>query len=408
MAADGSYTYDPHSIAGIESLPLGPQLETFNYSIADGHGDVASSTLAITVNIDPETVTAVADTNAVSDDATLTVNAAAGVLANDTADADDQLAVTTTGNLTGSLGGTLVMAADGSYTYDPHSIAGIESLPLGPQLETFNYSIADGHGDVASSTLAITVNIPVKSVDAKDDTATVSVQSGKKNNHGDDDDHHHHHCDNQAGGGNGNGNTTLVVSAADGVLSNDLGDPDDPLHVSAVNGQTASVGQMITLLSGAHLTLNTDGSYIYDPSTMTILQHSNGGGVIHDTFQYTVSDGHGDMDTAMVDITVNVGDNNNNHHHHHHDHGHHFHDERFEDHGSGWLSQAGGSNQHDIVATSRADIPVRTARVRTTPTTIRCNTMDTAQLGTQPSRSLSWSMAHRCIITSTESVNNTV
>src|ERR1700693_4211838 len=102
MAADGSYTYDPHSIPGIENLALGPHTETFNYSIADGHGDVSSSTLTITVTIAPEAVTAVADTNAVSDDATLTVSASAGVLANDTHNADDAIAVTTIGSLTGS------------------------------------------------------------------------------------------------------------------------------------------------------------------------------------------------------------------------------------------------------------------------------------------------------------------
>ena len=41
------------------------------------------------------------------------------------------------------------------------------------------------------------------------------------------------------------------------------------MHVSAVNGSTADIGNAITLASGATLTLNTDGSYIYDPSTIT-------------------------------------------------------------------------------------------------------------------------------------------
>src|SRR5450756_2280588 len=101
MAADGTYTYNPDSIPTIETLALGTHLETFSYTVSDGHGDTSSSTLAITVTIAPETVTAVADTNAVTDDHTLTVSAfTAGVLANDTtANADDQstLHVTTTG-----------------------------------------------------------------------------------------------------------------------------------------------------------------------------------------------------------------------------------------------------------------------------------------------------------------------
>src|SRR4029077_26654 len=181
----------------IESLPLGAHVETFSYSIADGHGDTSTSTLSITVNVTPEAVTAGADTNAVADDSTLTVSAAAGGLRNDTSDGDDALHVTTTGPLTGSLGGTLVMAADGSYTYNPDSIPTIESLPLGAHVETFSYSIADGHGDTSTSTLSITVNVTPEAVTAVADTNAVADDS------------------------------TLTVSAAAGVLANDTSDGDD-------------------------------------------------------------------------------------------------------------------------------------------------------------------------------------
>src|SRR5438445_10784484 len=68
MAADGSYSYNPTSIPTLETLSLGDHVETFNYSIADGHGDVSSSTLAITVHITPETVTASPDVNDVNEE----------------------------------------------------------------------------------------------------------------------------------------------------------------------------------------------------------------------------------------------------------------------------------------------------------------------------------------------------
>ena len=55
--------------------------------------------------------------------------------------------MTTTGNLTGTLGGTLVMAADGSYTYDPHSIPNFETLSLGTTSKPSATRSADGHGD---------------------------------------------------------------------------------------------------------------------------------------------------------------------------------------------------------------------------------------------------------------------
>lgn len=145
-----------------------------------------------------------------------------------------------------------------------------------------------------------------------------------------------------------------MVDAAHGVLANDSAEADDPLHVSAVNGSAAGVGTMITLASGAHLTLNADGSYAYDPSTITILSQLSSG-TFHDTFTYTASDGHGDTDTSVVDITVNVAGNNNdnnNHHHHHHHHHHNHHEHHYHDDRGGhhdWLSNWGNSH-HDIVS----------------------------------------------------------
>src|SRR5437016_892951 len=174
------------------------QVETFNYSIADGHGDVSSSTLAILVHNSPGALPDPPSFPTRRSSDLLTVAAAQGVLANDTADADDQaqLHVTTTGPLAGSLGGTLVMAADGSYSYNPTSIPTLETLSLGDHVETFNYSIADGHGDVSSSTLAITVHITPETVTASPDVNDVNEEA------------------------------TLTVAAAQGVLANDTADAD--------------------------------------------------------------------------------------------------------------------------------------------------------------------------------------
>src|ERR1051325_2989803 len=211
MAADGSYSYDPHSIPNIETLALGDHVETFSYSVADGHGDSDSSTLSITVHIDPEAVTAVADVaEATEDDPAISGN----VLTNDLSGGDDPLHVTTTGNLTGSLGGTLVMAADGSYSYDPHSIPNIETLALGDHVETFSYSVADGHGDSDSSTLSITVHIDPEAVTAVPDVAEATE-------------------DDPAISGN--------------VLTNDLSGGDDPLHVTTTGNLTGSLGGTLVM-----------------------------------------------------------------------------------------------------------------------------------------------------------------
>src|SRR5207237_1087664 len=128
---------------------------------------------------------------------TLTVNAAAGVLANDLHDADDARSEERRVGKVGWLGGTVVMAADGSYTYDPTSIPTIESLSLGDHVETFSYSIADGHGDVDTGTLSITDHITPEAMMATAHTNAVHEES------------------------------TLTVNAAAGVLANDLHDADD-------------------------------------------------------------------------------------------------------------------------------------------------------------------------------------
>jgi VCBS repeat-containing protein len=72
--------------------------------------------------------------------------------------------------------------------------------------------------------------------------------------------------------------------------------------VSAVNGQTAAVGHVITLPSGALLTLDADGSYDYNPNGAF---QSLGAGVVgSDSFTYQVSDGNGGFATATVHLSV--------------------------------------------------------------------------------------------------------
>ncbi|WP_099066659.1 beta strand repeat-containing protein [Nostoc linckia] len=98
--------------------------------------------------------------------------------------------------------------------------------------------------------------------------------------------------------------TTNEDNAVNGnVLTNDT-DPDtgDILTVSAVNGNAADVGNQITLASGALLTLNSDGSYNYNPNgqfeSLAVSATAN------DSFTYTISDGSL-TSTATVNLTIN-------------------------------------------------------------------------------------------------------
>ncbi|MFN6560314.1 MAG: Ig-like domain-containing protein [Nostoc sp. ChiSLP01] len=87
------------------------------------------------------------------------------------------------------------------------------------------------------------------------------------------------------------------------VLTNDT-DPDtgDTLTVSAVNGNAANVGNQITLASGALLTLNSDGSYNYNPNGQ--FESLAAGATESDSFTYTISDGSL-TSTATVNFTIN-------------------------------------------------------------------------------------------------------
>jgi VCBS repeat-containing protein len=83
------------------------------------------------------------------------------------------------------------------------------------------------------------------------------------------------------------------------------GDVDGPpLQVSAVNGSAAAVGQTITLLSGATLRLNADGSFSYDPSGNLGYLTEAGSGAVNisttDGFTYTLTGGG----TATVTVGV--------------------------------------------------------------------------------------------------------
>ena len=94
----------------------------------------------------------------------------------------------------------------------------------------------------------------------------------------------------------------LDVPAA-GVLANDVDIDGDSLTVTEVNGDSADVGSQITLPSGALLTLNTDGSFSYDPNG--VFDGLDTGDSDTDTFDYTADDGNGGTGTATVTITIN-------------------------------------------------------------------------------------------------------
>lgn len=234
LNANGSFTYTPN--AGYS----GP--DSFSYRASDGAlDDVATVNLTVDPNVAPVTGS---DAWQVDRNGSLTVDSAAGVLAND-ADPDNSSGGVLTANvIQGPQNGTLTFNADGSFVYTPN--------PGFYGSDSFTY--AAGDGDDATPA---TVSINVVNTNALPDAVADSYELNK--------------------------NGTLVVDAAGGVLANDT-DADGPLNVEVVNGPQHGT-----------LTLNADGSFTYVP---------NAGFHGVDSFSYEANDGL-DSDVATVTLTVN-------------------------------------------------------------------------------------------------------
>jgi VCBS repeat-containing protein len=98
---------------------------------------------------------------------------------------------------------------------------------------------------------------------------------------------------------------TSVSQVATGVIANDeLNSETGALVITELNGISGDVGSLTVLSSGATLTLGSDGSYTYDPTTSTTLNALSAGETAFDTFVYTLDDGAGGSDTATVTVTV--------------------------------------------------------------------------------------------------------
>ena len=124
--------------------------DVFSYTASDG---TASDTATLTI-----TVTGLNDAPVANDDTASTTEDAAvsgNVLTNDTDVDVEPLTVTNPGTYVGTYG-TLVLAADGSYTYTPNAAA--DGLAAGETAQdVFSYTASDGTAS-DTATLTVTVN----------------------------------------------------------------------------------------------------------------------------------------------------------------------------------------------------------------------------------------------------------
>ncbi|WP_039859007.1 Ig-like domain-containing protein, partial [Novosphingobium pentaromativorans] len=148
-------------------------LESFTYQVTDADGNTTTST--ITIDVIDDVPTARADTDSVVEGASTDGNVLSGtgttsglvdVLGADGAAPGGAVTGVATGTdtsapVTGNLGGagiagtygTLILGADGSYTYQSNANA----VPPAGATDSFVYTITDGDGDTSTTTLTISL-----------------------------------------------------------------------------------------------------------------------------------------------------------------------------------------------------------------------------------------------------------
>ena len=233
-SATGSFNYIPTTdFSGTDS---------FTYSVSDGQLS-AEGTATITVvpiNDDPVASDDALQTN---EDEPLTLNAADGLLANDS-DVDGD-------NLTAAIvdspsSGVVALNGDGSFTYTPDAdFSGADS---------FTYRIEDGNGGSDDATANITVDSVEDAPAATEDNYTVAEDE------------------------------VLAIDAVMGLLANDIDGDGDSLTASvATDPERGSV------------VVESDGSFTYTP---------NADFFGSDSFRYVANDGTANSEPATVSIEV--------------------------------------------------------------------------------------------------------
>ncbi|MCW2267568.1 retention module-containing protein [Pseudomonas sp. JUb96] len=299
-AATGVVSYS-YTLAGAEAHAAGEGAnglgESFTVLVSDTDGDVASGSLDVTI-ID-DVPRAVGDTNAATateNQLTLTGN----VLTNDVQGADRVASgPITAGTFTGTYG-TLVLAADGTYTYTLNT-ADPDFINLkggGNGIETFTYTLKDADGDTSTANLVLNVsnlNDPVE-INGLGINGGALVLFEK----------------NLADGSSPDiaaltRSGSFTIKAVDGLDSLTVG------GISVISGGVANTFPQ-SLTTGLNNTWTITG---FNPATGEVsysytLQgtdaHAGGGGVNNLTESFTVVGTDSDGSTASVNFSVTVVD----------------------------------------------------------------------------------------------------
>ena len=268
--------------------------EQFTVIAGDSNGDTATGTLD--VNITDDVPKAFDDSNGTASETQLTLTG--NVLTNDVQGADRvPTGPVTPGTFTGTYG-TLVLNADGTYTYTLNtSDADFKNLHGGGNgTETFAYTITDSDGDTSSANLVLQIH-------NNDDPVVINglnVEGGEltvyEKNLGDGS-----APDSTALTQNG----TFTITALDGVTTLTVG------GIAVVtNGVAAGFPQSITTPLGSTLTITgfnaTTGVVSYSYTLVDNEAHptANGANNLPEQFAVTVVDDNGTTANGTLDVNI--------------------------------------------------------------------------------------------------------
>ncbi|WP_426155779.1 retention module-containing protein [Pseudomonas sp. TSRC2-2] len=296
-AATGTVSYS-YTLTGNETHAAGDGVnnlsEQFTVIATDSNGDSATGTLD--VNITDDVPKAFDDANGIASETVLTLTG--NVLTNDIQGADRvPTGPVTPGTFTGTYG-TLVLNADGTYTYTLNtSDADFKALTGGGNgTETFAYTITDADGDTSTANLVLQIHnnddpVTIDGLNVAGGELTIYEKNLSDGSAPD------------AGALTQNG--TFTITALDGVTTLTVG------GIAVVtNGVAAGFPQSITTPLGSTLTITGFNaatgvvSYSYTLADNEAHPNANGANSLPEQFAVTVVDDNGTTATGTLDVNI--------------------------------------------------------------------------------------------------------
>lgn len=283
IAPNGDYSYLPGPL--FQTLAEGQTGGTeFSFRIADGQGGEINVSVDVSVDGLNDDPTADAITRGALEDDTVFGDLLADSNADDV-DAGDVLRISQVNGqavdpsgvvISGADGGSLFVSDNGGYTFNPDG--DFEQLSVGDTAtSTFSFRVEDAFGGFVDNDISFTVA-------GANDAPTVNGFNLNADE------------DNAATG------NFITDSAAFDVDQNDTLTLSRISESGIADGALNGATRMFTLSSGAVLTVDPDGSYIYDP--VDAFQSLAEGDSAFDGITFEVSDGNGGL--ASDNLTISI------------------------------------------------------------------------------------------------------